>query len=205
MARLILTYAQLQALVENLTTRAPKTTFVVAGESYPASKVVALAKSVLAARGAISTSKGDWLRARQQAVPVENGAAPILAVVRATLVSMLSNDPGAMAQLAVAPRKKASTPTPEERMVAAAKVRAPREARGTKSKKALSKVKGNVTGITVTTVTAPVASPVTSASATPSAAPVANDVVAAAASPPGAPTIPASIAGAVVAPTVIGH
>jgi len=206
MSRSVISNVQLQALVTNLTTRAPKTSFIVAGTTYSASKVVALAKSVLTARNAASAAKGKWVDALKLKAPVEDEAIPIVTQVRGQLVSMLSNDTGALTDLAISPRKKAPALTPEQKLVAAAKGRATREARGTLSKKAKAKVRGNVTGITVTTVTSQITPPVTSlAPAASLPASTASSVAAAPASSEAPlPTI-ASTAVAGGAPTVAGH
>ena len=59
---------------------------------------------------------------------------------------------------------KARTPlTSAEKTAAAAKAKATRAARGTTSKKAKLKVTGNVTGVTVTPITAPAAPPAATA------------------------------------------
>ncbi len=206
MSRTSISNAQLQALVTNLTTRAPKTSFVVAGTTYSPSKVVALAKSVLTARNAASAAKGKWVDALRQKAPVEDEAIPIVTEIRGQLVSMLSNDTGALTDLAISARKKATALTPEQRLVAAAKSRATREARGTLSKKAKAKVKGNVTGITVTTVTSQMTPPITSlAPATTLPASTATSVASVPASPEAPLSTTASTAVAAGAPTVTGH
>jgi hypothetical protein len=57
--------------------------------------------------------------------------------------------------------KVAAPLTSEKRVVAVAKARATREARGTTSKKQKLAIHGNVTGVTVTPVTSPPATPET--------------------------------------------
>jgi hypothetical protein len=202
-----LSNTQLQALVTNLTTRAPKTTFTVAGKPYLASKVVTLAQSVLTARGAISTAQGKLKNARNAGAEVEDEAIPIMSAVRGLLATMLSNDASALTDLMVAPRKAPTALTPKERLAATAKLRATRTARNTMSKKQKAKVKGNVTGIIVTPVTSQGSVVLSSASS-------ANDNVAvpASASPPAPTLATANLAAAsgataaVTAPTTAsGH
>ena len=83
-----------------------------------------------------------------------------------------------LADFGLAPRKEPAPKTTEEKAAAAAKAKATRQARGTTSKKQKLTVKGNVTGIIVTPVTAPTAAsagspetPVTPSAQTVSTAP----------------------------------
>jgi hypothetical protein len=184
-----LTDTQLQALVNNLTTRVSKAPFLVAGKSFSAVAVVALAKSVLTARSAALAAKGEWKNARTSDTTLEAGALPTLIAVRAMLVPMLSNDTSALSDLAVSPRKVPRALTPEERMVATEKNRATRLARGTMSKQAKSKVKGNVTGVVITPVTIPAPAATVGSSVAPSATSASTPAASSATSPPAAASI----------------
>jgi len=225
------TNAELQSIVDNLTTRAPKATFNVDGVTYTSSKIVPLAASVLTARSGIKTAKGAWINARTKSAEVEDAANPIIEAVRGMLVSMFIKDTSAQADLGVAPRRGPKPLTAEARLAASAKSRATREVRGTASKKQKAKLKGNVTGVVVTPVTSqgpivtsPAATPTDATTVPTSASPVAttadpvvatvastaNPVLAAAASTANAvnaalaPTLaPALVAGVTVTPT--GH
>jgi hypothetical protein len=205
MSTSILSNTQIQALVNNLSVRVSKASFIVAGKTYTASSVVKLAQSVLTARSSVTAAKGKLKDTRLAAAQVEDDAIPIMSAVRTIVVPMFSNDTGALADLAVSPRKKPVALTPEERMAATAKSLSTRQARGTMSKKKKAKVKGNVTGIIVTPVTLQGTSIVPPAVATPSLAAPANDVIAAPASPTAAPTATASLAAAAGAPVATGH
>ncbi len=66
-----------------------------------------------------------------------------------------------LADFGLQPVKVAAPLTSEKRVVAVAKARATREARGTTSKKQKLAIHGNVTGVTVIPVTTPPASPET--------------------------------------------
>jgi hypothetical protein len=206
MSKEILSNAQLEALVQNLTTSAPKTSFIVAEKTYPASQIVKLAESVLTARSNGAAAKGKWVDARNQAAQVEASNIPIVSAVRVMLVPMLSSNTSAMNDLAVAPRKKPTPLTPQDRLAATAKNRATRVARGTTGKKQKANVKGNVTGVVVTPVTSqgttPVAPP--ASATTPTTTPV-NNVIAAPASPAGLPTATAPIAAAAGGLATTGH
>jgi hypothetical protein len=191
---------QLQALVDNLNAHAPKAPFTVMGSSYPVSKIVSLAASVLQSRAAVSTAKGDWKNARVADAKVEAEIIPILVVVRGYLVGMLGNNAAAMATVGVAPRKRPPPLTVEQKVVANAKRAATRTARGTQGKKQKAKVTGNVTGVSMTPVTTP------SPSTTPSVSSTNGGVVEP--TMPSMPTLPdgtATIAGPAAAPGTAGH
>ena len=79
--------------------------------------------------------------------------AAYVAYVKATF----GNSPTVLADFGL-PTKKARKPlTTEEKAAAAAKAKATREARGTKGKVAIREITGNVIGVNVTPITAPVA------------------------------------------------
>jgi hypothetical protein len=75
------------------------------------------------------------------------------AYVKATF----GNAPDVLGDFGVPPRKPRKPLTPAQKAAASAKARATREARGTKGPKAILAVTGNVIGVTVTPITAPVA------------------------------------------------
>jgi hypothetical protein len=168
MTHSIISNEQLQALVNNLAARAPKTSITVLGKAYLASKLAALAQSVLTARSGVTAAKEGWKSARDNLVQVEAQLVPIVSAVRLMLVPMLGNDTGALAALAVSPRRKANALTSEERLTAVAKARATRIVRGTLGKAAKARLKGNVTGVVVTPVTSQTASAPMSPAAQPS-------------------------------------
>ena len=78
----------------------------------------------------------------------------LLRDVRGILAVMFNNAPATLAVLEIEPPKVRAPLTAEERVVATAKLRATREARGTKSKKQKARIKGAVTGVTITPVVA---------------------------------------------------
>ena len=88
------------------------------------------------------------------------------AFVRATF----GNSPTVLADFGLAPRKAPTPPSTATKVAAAAKRKATRAARGTTGPKKKLSTKGNVTGVTITSVTAPSAA----ASPQPSPQPAAN-------------------------------
>jgi hypothetical protein len=79
--------------------------------------------------------------------------AAYVAYVKATF----GNSPTVLADFGLPPKKAPKPLTPAEKAAATAKAKATRAARGTKGPKAILAVTGNVIGVTVTPITAPVA------------------------------------------------
>jgi len=116
---------------------------------------------------------------------------PVVLALRRTLQSMYANAPDTLAVYGLEPHQVPAPRTAAEKAASAAKAEATRKARGTTSKKQKLAVSGNVTGITITPITAPTAAspvePVTAQPASPAAAPPAGAQVATTA-PPASPT-----------------
>ena len=112
---------------------------------------------------------------------LQASSAQFVSDVRQTILAMFSGQTDVLADFGLAPRKKAVR-TPEAKVAANAKAKATRTARGTKGKKQLAAISGDVTGIVVTPVTATTV-PATPAGSEPSAAASAT----AAPVPPAAP------------------
>lgn len=79
---------------------------------------------------------------------------------------MFGSQPDVLADFGLQPTKAKTPLTVEQKAAAAAKREATREARGTKGSKQKASIKGNVTGVTVTPVTAPAATPPAASSGT---------------------------------------
>jgi hypothetical protein len=91
-------------------------------------------KGVVAAHAALQAAIAGERAVREQTDPL---AADVEQVVRA----MYGDDPAAMNEFGLEPRKERVL-SPEAKVIAAAKARATREARGTKGKKQLAAIKG---------------------------------------------------------------
>jgi len=85
------------------------------------------------------------------------------------LKGMFGNQPDVLADFGLPPKKARTPLTVEQKAAAAAKRKATRAARGTKGKKERLSVKGNVTGVVVTPVTAGPSEPAPQASSASSA------------------------------------
>jgi hypothetical protein len=159
---------------------------------YTTATLVTALQGTLAALTAVTTARAA-LKVTLAAWDTEEAKmAPVLLALRRILQSMYADAPDTLAVFGLEARKVPAPRTLAEKAATAAKAAATRIARGTASKKAKSVITGNVTGVTITPVTAPTAAPtvqpVTAQPATPAAAPpAAAQVVTSAApvSPPG--------------------
>jgi hypothetical protein len=186
------TLAQLQGLILGLQKQLPGGSFTLVSTVFPTATLVTALQgtvttllAVTAAHAALKVTLAAW-----DAEEAKMG--PVVLALRRILQSMYANAPDTLAVYGMEPRKVPAPRTAAQKAATAAKAAATRIARGTASKKAKSVITGNVTGVTITPVTAPTAAPtvqpVTAQPATPAAAPpAAAQVVTSAApvSPPG--------------------
>ena len=80
---------------------------------------------------------------------------PVIQAYTHTLQETYGTDTETLADYGIEPRKSPTPLTTEQKSAAVAKAEATRKARGTTGKKAKLAIKGNVTGVEVTPVTAP--------------------------------------------------
>jgi hypothetical protein len=142
---------------------------------YTPAQITTALTALVALYAAVDTAK-SVVKAKLNA---EAAQAPALLSLMAALVSYVklsfSESPDVLADFGLQPKKAATPLTTEQMTVANAKRVSTREARGTTSKKAKKAVKGDVIGVTVTTVkagapvVAPSAAPSTPAAAAPAA------------------------------------
>jgi hypothetical protein len=186
------TLAQLQGLILGLQKQLPSGQFTLVSTVFTtAALVTALQGTVTtlttltAAHAALKVALAAW-------AAEEAKMGPVILALRRILQSMFANAPDTLLVYGLEPRKVPAPRTAAQKAASAAKAKATRIARGTTSKKQKLTVSGNVTGITITPITAPTAAPpgqpVNAQPATPAAAPPAAAQVvttAAPASPPG--------------------
>jgi hypothetical protein len=166
-----------QALITGMPEYCSTMTFVVDGKSYTTPEVVALCSSLVAANLTVVQTKGAYHNAVAAERKLQATTGPVISLVRQNLVIAFKSDAAIMGTLQIAAPKTPSPLSAEARVAAEAKATATRLARGTGSKKQKAAVTGNVTGVTITPITAPVASapatataPATAPSALPSGA-----------------------------------
>jgi len=169
--------AAVQALIAGTQKHLATGTFTVGNVAYTAASMDALLQSVVDAMIAVNTAQIAAKHALATAQGIETQVDPTIQAYVRFILGMYDSALPTLADFGLSPRKVPAPRTAEQKAAAAAKARATREARGTAGKKQKAAVKGNVTGILVTPITAPTAAasaapvaPVTSAS--PSAQPV---------------------------------
>jgi hypothetical protein len=186
------TLAQLQGLILGLQKQLPSGQFTLVSTAYTTPALVTALQGSITTLTAVATAHAA-LKVALAAWDAEDAKmGPVILALRRTLQSMYANAPDTLLVFALEPRKVPAARTAAQKAASAAKAAATRIARGTASKKSKSVITGNVTGVTITPITAPTAAPpgqsVTAQPATPAAAPpAAAQVVTSAApvSPPG--------------------
>ena len=169
--------AAVQALIAGTQKHLATGTFTVDNVAYTSASMVALLQSVVDAMNAVNTAQVAAKHALTTAQGIETQVDPVIQAYTRFIQGMFASASPTLADFGLSPRKVPAPRTVEQKAAAAAKARATRAARGTGGKKQKAAVKGNVTGIVVTPITAPPATapaapvaPVTPAS--PSAQPV---------------------------------
>ena len=174
---------RVQALMAGTEKHFPNGSFTLGNTTYTTASLVqalqVLADALTALNAAHSSTK-DAVIALQAA---ETKVAPLLRDYRSFLRATFSTASAQLADFGLAPPKARKPLASDKRVAATAKMRATRIARGTTSKKQKLAVKGDVTGVIVTPVTAAGPSPSpTAAPAEP--APAATPAAAAPVPPP---------------------
>jgi len=125
-----------------------------AGSTFTAAQITTELQQVVALRAAVNTAR----TATTVKVAAETAQLPALRAFMVALVQCIRVQFGTqadvLADFGVSPKKVAAPLTVEQKAAAAAKREATRTARGTKSAKAKKGIKGAVTGVVVTPVTA---------------------------------------------------
>jgi hypothetical protein len=149
--------AAVQALIAGTQKHFPSGSFTLGNTSYTTASLVTLLQSVA---NAIMSLNGAQLAAKHALTTLQGVLAqadPVIQIYERYLQATFANTVPILADFGLEPRKEPAPKTTEEKAAAAAKAKATRQARGTMSKKQKLTVKGNVTGIIVTPVTAPTA------------------------------------------------
>jgi hypothetical protein len=135
--------AQVQALIAGTQKHFPSGSFTLGSTAYTTASLVAHA--------------------------AEEQVGPSVRAYKRLVLAAFSNSAQTLADFGLEPPKDPTPRTAEQKAAAAAKAKATRTARGTTSRKQKLAIKGDVTGVLVTPITAP-----SSASATPSIQPASN-------------------------------
>jgi hypothetical protein len=165
--------AQVQALIAGTQKHFPTGSFTIGNTTYTSASLVQTLQGLadtMAALNAAQTGAKDALVAKEGAVAK---VGPVVQAYRRLVLAAFANATQTLADFGITAPKARVPLTVEEKAAAAAKAKATRAARGTTSKKQKLAITGNVTGVSVTPITAPTAVPsVASAAPAPAEAPV---------------------------------
>jgi len=147
--------AHVLALIAGTQKHLPNGSFTIGSVTYTSASVVQVLQdlvSAMQARDAAETSAKDALTAAQA---TQAKVGPILRAYERLVLVTFAGATQTLADFGLAPPKARTPLTAQQLAARAAKARATRIARGTMSKKKKLAVKGDVTGVVVTPVTAP--------------------------------------------------
>ena len=147
--------AQVQAIIAGTTKHFPNGSFTIGGTVYTAASLIQVLEglaSAMTARNAAQAGARDALAAEHAA---QTQVGPILLAYKRLVLAAFANTTQTLADFGLAAPRARTPLTTEQRAVQVAKARATRVARGTTSRKQKLAIKGHVTGVLVTPVTAP--------------------------------------------------
>ena len=147
--------AQVQALVAGTLKHFPNGTFTLGNTTYTTATLVEALKNleqVLVALNAAQANAKDAVTALRNN---ETTSAPLVRAYKRFVYAAFSTATQQLADFGLQAPKARQPLTSDQRAAATAKLRATRKARGTTSKKQKLAIKGDVTGVIVTPVTAP--------------------------------------------------
>jgi hypothetical protein len=167
--------AHVQALMAGTEKHFPNGSFTLGNAAYTTASLVQAFQALAGALTVLAAAHVSTRDAVTALRETETKVTPLLRDYRNFLRATFSTANAQLADFGLAPPKTRSPLSSEKRVAAAAKMRATRAARGTTSKKQKLAVKGDVTGVLVTPITAAgPSSPPTAAAAVPAPAPVAS-------------------------------
>ncbi len=157
--------ALVQALVAGTNKHFPNGSFTLLGTGYTTATLTQALTSLANAIAAVIAAHAGVKTAIADLAQVEGQVGPLLRAYKHYVLAAFVSDPQELSDFGLAPPKQRKPRTSEQNAAAAAKAKATRAARGTKSPKAKSAIKGDVTGVRIE----PVTSPAPAAPAAPSA------------------------------------
>lgn len=167
--------AHVQAIIAGTTKHFPNGSFTFGNTTYTSASLIQAFQglaSAMQARNAAETGAKDALTA-EQAAQAQIG--PILRAYERLVLATFASASQTLADFGLTPPKARTPLTTQQLAAQAAKAKATRIARGTTSRKKKLAIKGDVTGVVVTPVTAPTtASPPAQPASTTSGVPTAG-------------------------------
>jgi hypothetical protein len=144
-----------QKLIDGLTKHAATIPFVViGGTSLSTAALIAAMQARLAAASAALTTRATWLSAVKADADERAKTKTLVSGLRQAMQVAFGGSIDALADFGLKPRKQPAGRTPEEKAAAVAKAQATRAARHTMGPQQKKGVKGAVTGVVVTPVSA---------------------------------------------------
>jgi hypothetical protein len=144
----------LRMLATGILKYCPNQTFFLSGQTITSAQASSLVASVAETVDAVTTAAAVLVGARQDAKEAVKRNGTMIKAIRDMLGLMFSTDVAALEQLGIPPRKTRTPLTTEQLLVANARAKATRKARGTKGKKQRKAIKGGVTGVVIEPVVA---------------------------------------------------
>jgi hypothetical protein len=159
--------AQVQALIAGTTKHFPTGSFTIGNTTYTSASLVTVLQGLANAMSARDAAEKGAKDASTAAETAHTQVGPIVTAYKRIVVAAFASATQTLADFGLTPPKARTPLTTEQLAARKAKAAATRAARGTTSKKQKLAVKGNVTGVTVTPVTAPTVAPQTAAPGSP--------------------------------------
>jgi hypothetical protein len=165
--------ARVQALIAGTEKHFPNGQFTLGNTTYTTASLVQTLRSLADALAALDVAHASVKDGVVALRATETKVAPVIRDYTTFLRATFSNATAQLGDFGVQALKARQPLVTEKRVVATAKLKATRKARGTTSKKQKLAVKGDVTGVVMTPVThpAPASPPATPAGPAPAAAP----------------------------------
>jgi hypothetical protein len=146
--------SKLQQLIAGLPKVAPAMVIPYGTQNYDATQLAAVMQALVDAATAVASARADLKAAIQAQRDLQAQSGAMVSHVKQVLRMLLSGAEPALVTLGLTPLKTPRALTAEAKVARAAKARATREARGTKSKKQKAAIHGSVIGVTITPVLA---------------------------------------------------
>src|SRR5580698_2920098 len=146
--------ARVQALIAGTQKHNPNGSFSLLNTAYTTATLVQLLQSLVQALTALAAAQAVAKDAVLATKAARTQVGPVMVAYQQQLRTIYGTATQTLADYGVTPSKARTPRTSAENAAAAAKAAATRKARGTQSKKEKAAVKGNVTGVVVTPVTA---------------------------------------------------
>ena len=144
---------RVQALIAGTQTHFPSASFTLGGKTYTTATLFQALQRLENAIAALNAAHASVSDAGTALNEVDAAIGPLVRDYRRHVLAAFSTGAQELADFGMQPPKDRKPLSTEERVVATAKLRATRRARGTTSKKQKLAVKGTVTGVEITPVT----------------------------------------------------